>query len=103
MEANVINMGNKSIVKLTGKLDYKGHRTFNEACRPLLQQAGVETVDVDLAGVDYIDSSGLGLLMLLNEKAQAAGKDVVLSNPQDVVMQILNVANMGQLFHIVRN
>lgn len=101
MEANVVSMENKSVVKLTGRLDFKGHRAFNEACTPLLQQPGVRTVDINLAGIDYIDSSGLGLLMLLNEKAQAAGKDVVLSHPQHTVLQILNIANMGQLFDIV--
>ena len=101
MEANVISMGNRSIVKLVGKLDYKGHRIFNETCRPLLELPEVRTVDIDLAAVDYIDSSGLGLLMLLNEKAQAAGKDVVLRNPQPTLLQILNIANMGQLFDIV--
>lgn len=100
MEVNVLSVENKRIVKLTGKLDYKGHRTFNEACLPLLQQPGVRAVDIDLAGVEYIDSSGLGLLMMLNEKAQAAGKEVVLRNPQPTVLQILNIANMGQLFDI---
>ena len=101
MEANVLSMGNKRVVKLVGKLDYKGHRIFNDACMPLLQQADARTVDINLAGIDYIDSSGLGLLMLLNEKAQAVGKDVVLSHPQPTVLQILNVANMEQLFDIV--
>lgn len=100
MEANVLNIDNKKVVKLVGRLDYKGHRAFNEACLPLLQQPG-GTVNIDLAGIDYIDSSGLGLLMLLNEKAQAVGKDVVLSRPQSTVLQILNIANMGQLFDIV--
>ena len=93
-------MENKRVVKLTGKLDYKGHRVFNEACLPLLQQPGVRTVDIDLAGIDYIDSSGLGLLMALNEMAQAAGKDVVLTHPHPTVLKILNVANMGKLLDI---
>lgn len=101
MEANILSMDNKKVIKLTGKLDYKGHRLFNEACIPLLQQPGVRTVDIDLAGIDYIDSSGLGLLMVLNEKAQAAGKAVVLSHPQPTVLKILNVANIGKLIDIL--
>ena len=34
-------------------------------------------LEIDLAAVDYLDSSALGMLLMLREKAQAADKTVV--------------------------
>lgn len=101
MQINVSNEGDKGIVKLAGRFDLNDHRTFKVAYEPLLQQAGLKTVEIDLAGIEYLDSSALGMMMLMRERAQAAGKSVVLSKPGNTVAQILEIANFGKLFTII--
>jgi HptB-dependent secretion and biofilm anti anti-sigma factor len=55
---------------------------------------------VDFGRVDYLDSSALGMLLLLREKAEAAGKKVSLANLSGTVKQVLEIANFGKLFTI---
>ena len=57
-------------------------------------------LEIDLGEVDYLDSSALGMLLMLREKAQAANKKIVLSNCKGSVRQVLEIANFGKLFTI---
>jgi anti-anti-sigma factor len=100
MQINTSTVGDKAVFRLEGRFDFNDHRTFKAAYEPVLQQAGVVALEFDLAGIEYVDSSALGMLMLLRERSQAAGKKVILSRPNQVVRQILDIANFDKLFTI---
>jgi anti-anti-sigma factor len=55
-----------------------------------------------MEGIEYLDSSALGMMMLLRERSQAVGKTVVLSKPSSTVAQILDIANFSKLFTIIK-
>jgi len=55
-------------------------------------------VVIDLGGVDYLDSSALGMLLLLRERAESMGKTVSLTRMQGTVKQVLDVANFDKIF-----
>jgi anti-anti-sigma factor len=61
----------------------------------------VSQIQVDLGGVDYLDSSALGMLLMLRDKAKGAGKEVSLANARGSVKQVIEIANFGKLFTIV--
>jgi anti-anti-sigma factor len=61
----------------------------------------VRSVTINMAGVDYLDSSALGMLLMLRDKAAAANKTLKLSNVRGAVKQVLEIANFGKLFSIV--
>jgi HptB-dependent secretion and biofilm anti anti-sigma factor len=88
----------RATIGLTGRFDFSAHRVFREACAAPLESSQVCTLDIDLAAVDYIDSSALGMLLMLREKAQAANKTVLLSNCKGAARQVLEIANFGKLF-----
>ena len=87
---------------LNGRFDFNSHRAFKESYSGFLTDAGVKTVEIDLANVSYIDSSALGMLLMLRERGEGANKKIVLCNPSEVVAQILDIANFNKLFPIVR-
>jgi HptB-dependent secretion and biofilm anti anti-sigma factor len=91
---------NKGILTLSGRFDFSIHRDFRSNYESILSTAGVNEIDVDLNGVDYIDSSALGMLLLLREKATGKNIQMTLLNPKDSVRQVLEVANFGRLFSI---
>lgn len=90
----------KAVVRLQGRFDFSAHRELRESCGNLLQAAEVKELDLDLGGVDYIDSSALGMLLLLKERADAVRKRVSLRNCNGVVRQVLDIANFGKIFSI---
>lgn len=56
---------------------------------------------VDLGKVAYLDSSALGMLLMLRDKARAHNRPVALANCTGSVKQVLDIANFGKLFAIV--
>ena len=100
MQANVIKEGSKAIIKLSGRFDFNTHREFRGAYEPLVADAAVRAVTVDFSSVDYLDSSALGMLLMLRDKMGGASKEVSLAGVRGNVKQVLDIANFGKLFQI---
>lgn len=100
METNVSAGDGQATLKLAGRFDFKAHREFREAVDKLLQQASEGVVRVDLAEVSYLDSSALGMLLMLRDKAKASSRDVQLTGVKGNVRQVLDIANFSKLFSI---
>jgi anti-anti-sigma factor len=85
---------------LNGRFDFSSHREFRNACDEALQIPEIKVIEVDFRHVDYLDSSALGMLLLLREKAHNANLKVSLTNCTGLVQQVLEVANFQRLFTI---
>lgn len=101
MQISTSMNSDRAVIKLAGRFDFNEHRVVKAAYEPLLQQDGLKTLEIDLKGIEYLDSSALGMLMLMRERAQSAGKTVLLSNPSETVAQILDIANFSKLFTVL--
>ena len=55
---------------------------------------------VDLAGVTFLDSSGLGVLIAAKKRAVAADTDLELAAPSAVCRQVLELSGADQFFLI---
>ena len=100
MRAIVDKSDGKVSIRLDGRFDFSAHRDFRESYSAGLEAADVREFEIDLARVEYVDSSALGMLLMLREKAQAVKKTVALTNCTGPVRQILDVANFSRLFSI---
>lgn len=101
MEIRIANQGDNMLLAMSGRFDFNDHRVLKSTYDPILLMEGVKRIEIDMAEIDYLDSSALGMLMLLRERALAAGKTVVLSRPNPTVAQILDIANFKKLFTIL--
>ncbi len=91
---------NKAKLTMSGRFDFNSHRQFRDAYDEILQNPEVREIELDLGSVDYLDSSALGMLLLLREKTSNTGKSMMLTNCRGVVLQVLEVANFNKLFTI---
>jgi anti-anti-sigma factor len=98
MEVKVRVDGGKATLSLSGRFDFTAHREFRQGYEGILQQPGTKSLAIDLGGVEYIDSSALGMLLLLKESAAAAKHTVALVNCRGTVRRVLDVANFDKLF-----
>ena len=87
-------------VAMSGRFDFKVHRDFKDAYTPLLDNAAIHEIEIEMSQLDYVDSSALGMLMLLSERANAVNKTVSLLNTTGAVSKLLEVANFNQIFNI---
>jgi anti-sigma B factor antagonist len=67
--------------------------------RAQLEQ-GRSTVVVDLSNTEYVDSAGLGTLVLLNKEARAAGGCLVLAGLTEHVRDLLRLVRLDEVFTI---
>lgn len=65
-----------------------------------LQHASYDLVRVDLSKVEFIDSTGLGLLLTLGRLLTCKNRHVVLVNPRKVVVDILDTFRLLRAFEI---
>lgn len=100
MAIEILSRENVTRLAMSGRFDFQVHREFKETYSKLLDNPAVREIEIEMSRLEYLDSSALGMLMLLNERAKSAGKSVSLVNPSGVVAQVLDVANFGRIFTI---
>jgi HptB-dependent secretion and biofilm anti anti-sigma factor len=100
MQVSLKTTGEAAVISLGGRFDFKIHHDFKRCSEAAMRDGAVRRIEVNLEAVDYLDSSALGMLLLLREQAQGRGMDVALRNCHGAVREILDVANFGRLFAI---
>ncbi|MBL6935437.1 MAG: STAS domain-containing protein [Alphaproteobacteria bacterium] len=100
MEFTVSDKEDEAEVKITGRLTFAEH----EQCRRIMAELGESSGNrqvVDLREVEFIDSAGLGLLLLLRENAEKQSRSVVLRVPAEgQVRRMLDIARFQDLIPI---
>jgi anti-anti-sigma factor len=84
-------------IKVAGRFDFSTHQDFVQTYKGLAK--GEKSYVVDLEGAEYMDSSALGMLLRLREYNRQ-GENVVLTNCNEAVTDVLRIANFDKLFTI---
>ena len=92
--------GVKATIRLSGRFDFNTHREFRVAYESVMDLAGVSQVVVDLGGVDYLDSSALGMLLMLRDRGETTKRSVTLTGVKGSVKQVLDIANFSKIFRM---
>jgi len=94
-----IQLGNdgSSTVRIDGRFDFQAHKEFRSVLDRILPGNKVAVV---MSGTEYMDSSALGMLLLLREKAGGDGAIVEITGGNDAIRNILRIANFHKLFRI---
>ena len=87
----------EAVVRLRGDIDLGIATRLSKYLGDL---ARGRNVVVDLRGVRFIDSSGMGVLVRARNTAMANGRDITLRNPGPNVANTLVVAGLDKVFRI---
>lgn len=88
--------GTRAVLRVGGRLDLVSAAEFRSAVEFEIEKRPARLV-VDLADVDFMDSTGLGVLVRVQRKAQAEGVEIVLAAAQQIVEQVLRVTGVIQV------
>lgn len=91
------NNGDEVTVSVAGRFDYRIYESFKASFEDIDETR--KAVNVDLSETEYMDSSALGMLLMLREHVGRAVK-ICLVNPSPDVMRVLAIANFDKLFSI---
>ncbi|MGZ0714090.1 STAS domain-containing protein [Pseudomonas palleroniana] len=90
--------GKKLTIAIKGRFDFGSHQHFREAYERFYKVP--ETYIVDLKETTYLDSSALGMLLLLRDHAGGDDSQVTVINSSSDVRKILAISNFDKLFDI---
>ncbi|MCY1400475.1 STAS domain protein [compost metagenome] len=88
--------GRELTIAIKGRFDFARHQAFRDA----YERLAAKTFIIDLREATYLDSSALGMLLLLRDHAGGDSADVRLINCGSDVRKILAIANFESLFQI---
>lgn len=98
VESN-LDADNKELnINIIGRFDFSLHQDFREAYEEVSSE--VSSYVVDLNATSYLDSSALGMLLLLRDFAGGDDSTIKIVNANEDVRKILSISNFDQLFVI---
>lgn len=89
-----------TVVKWEGPLGVDNHTLFKERMQTLIA-GGEKQFLFDLSRVDFIDSTGLGVMTSLLRQLRQEGGDLLLMGLADNVKSIFEITGLKKLFTIV--
>lgn len=92
--------GSIGTMRLIGQFDFNLHKDFRQVSQELLDNPAVQEIHVDFDQVPFLDSSALGMLLLLKERAAGQKKSMILINCREAVMQVFEIACFNKMFTI---
>lgn len=85
-------------IAITGQFNASMHREFREAYKNSVENPSSYKFIVNLSRADYMDSSALGMLLLLKEHIGTDANNVVISQANPTIRDILEIAKFDTLF-----
>jgi anti-sigma B factor antagonist len=87
------------VLKLEGRIDAANAKDIKEKVGSLSKENRVKLV-IDLAAVDFIDSSGLGSLVASFRSVNKLGGDIKIAALQDPIRSIFELTRLHRVFDI---
>ena len=96
IDTRISEDGGDATIKISGRFDFSQHHDFRTAFEETPDD--VKSFTVDLGGTEYVDSSALGMLLVLRDRVQDRKEGVKIVNANPAVKKILEIANFDKLF-----
>ncbi|MEQ6341962.1 MAG: STAS domain-containing protein [Gammaproteobacteria bacterium] len=90
--------GDTVTMSVVGRFDFNIHSDFRQAYEKAGD--GIKKYVIDMKGTEYMDSSALGMLLLLRDHAGGEASDIRIINSSKEIKKILEIANFNKLFNI---
>ncbi len=97
ISSTVSDNGKTVTINISGRFDFNSHRDFRASYG---DEAGNLKYIVNMAGTEYMDSSALGMLLLLREHAGGDICDVTITSCSEEIKKILTISNFEKLFKL---
>lgn len=87
-------------IHVDGRFDFNLHKDFRELYSSYNAENKIKEYIVDLSNTKYMDSSALGMLLLLREYSGGDGGNIHIKGCNSEIQEILEISNFDRLFKI---
>ena len=93
--------GATAILRLAGELDLATADLLREHVHRLVRGTGQpQSLVIDMAGLEFMDVTGLGALLEARRKGAATGGSVTIQRPRPMVVRMLNLLKLEDALQI---
>jgi stage II sporulation protein AA (anti-sigma F factor antagonist) len=92
--------GKELWARVKGEVDLESADRLRQELEASLDHARPEVLLLDLEGVTFMDSSGLGVILGRYRRLKKQGGKVVLSRPQPQVRRLLELSGLNKIMTI---
>jgi HptB-dependent secretion and biofilm anti anti-sigma factor len=94
-------MSDSQLISLPSRFDYAYHKPFYDVCTEHLNKDGIKEIILDFTHVEYMDSSALGMLVMIHKKTINVMKKIKIKNARGATEEILKMANIQKLIEFI--
>ncbi|MDZ7922669.1 MAG: STAS domain-containing protein [Marinagarivorans sp.] len=94
-------MSELETLRLPRRFDYSFHRQFSEMYTPAIDNSAFKELILDFSQVEYLDSSALGMMVLLQKKFSGNNRVIKIKGAHGATEEILKMANMQKIFEFI--
>lgn len=95
IEIHSVEQPSTSTVRVSGELDLTSAPQV-EAALKRAEQSAVGTIVLDLSGLEFMDSSGLRLVLSADRRARDAGRELLIVRGPDQVHRVFEVTHVDE-------
>ncbi|AWK86438.1 anti-sigma factor antagonist [Azospirillum thermophilum] len=99
MDYSVHDAQDSTEIRLKGRMTYSDHDTFRSVIAAFERPPGHRIV-FDLSGLDFVDSSGLGMFIIAKDTAEKRNLQFTLRGARDEVQRLITIAKFHKVFSI---
>jgi anti-anti-sigma factor len=101
LEFETTRNGTVAVIAATGELDLSGAALLEAELDRLAEDQELGTLVLDLRGLEFMDSSGLRLVVLADMRARDAGRRLVLVRGAETVHRVFEITRMSERLEFV--
>jgi len=95
---NISDDGEHLTILIQGRFDFNIYKDFRNAYEEHLQTTKKFTIN--MAKTEYLDSSALGMLLVLREQAGSDNADIKITGANSEIKKIFSISNFDKMFII---
>ena len=97
MSIKIAQTGRHAVLAIQGRFVFEMRSEFLDAMRSVIALPNCDAISVDLSATEFLDSSAIGMLLILRDRALEADRQTRITGSSGSVRNVLTMCNIGQL------
>jgi anti-anti-sigma factor len=89
--------GDEARAALRGEFDMKATFTVEPALERLVEEPGIARITIDLSGLSFVDSTGIGVLLRVQRETDARGIELTIAPGPHPVQRVFVTAGVADV------
>lgn len=98
-ESKIYDKDDYKLVEIKGDLDIYAEDEFRDLIGLEIENIDKDLI-IDIADLDYLDSTGLGLFMKIYRLINEKGHTIKIINPKENILKLFKITDLTEVFNM---